>query len=110
MLLINHDQAQALKNRVLFDKRMRSDNHLNFAGRDLLENRLLLGFPDPPSNACNFVVEWSQDSLCIDNVLFRENLGWRHEGSLETIADGDHNRLKCDNRLTASHIALQQTD
>src|SRR5437764_5749704 len=89
---------------------MRSDNHLNLAGGNLFQHRLPFAFLDTPPNNGNLIMEWRQNSLCVEKVLLGENFGGRHKRSLESIGNGDHNRLKCDNRLTASDIALQQSD
>src|SRR5258708_37673764 len=110
MLLVDDNQAQALKGRMLLDESVRSDDHLNLTGGNLLQHRFPVGFPDAPPNNGNSITQWCENPLCIEKVLFGENFGRRHQSSLESIRDGDHNSFKGHYSLAASNVALQQPD
>src|SRR5262245_36143861 len=109
MLLVNHGKAKVLKNGVFLKKRMRSDHHLNFAGRDLFQKLLSFGFPDSPSNDAYAIVQTPEYALRVDEMLLGQDSGWRHQCSLIPIFDCNDNSLECNDRFPASDVALHQT-
>src|SRR5215831_906647 len=89
---------------------MRSDDHLNFPRRDLLENGLPLSLLDAAPHDGNSIVQGLQNSFRIQKMLLGKNLRWRHEGRLKSIRNSNDNRFERDNGFTASDITLQQAN
>src|SRR5262252_9477141 len=89
---------------------MGPDDHLDFAGGNLLQNGLPLSLLDAAPNDGNLIIQWSQKSFGIQEMLLGKNFRRRHQRGLKSIRYRNDNRFKGDNCLTAANISLQQTN
>ena len=108
MLFIDDHETEVLEDRVLLDESVRADNDLDLAGGNLFQQLLLLRLLDPAADDSDSITQWSQNPLCIEEMLFGQDLCRSHQRSLILIRDGDHNGLEGYNGLAASDIALQE--
>src|SRR4030042_2182024 len=109
MLLIDDGEAQVMKFNCLLDDSVGPDHHLNIPILNPLIKILSLRTFDTAGQESHPNFQWLQPSMKIKKMLFCQNLGGRHNGSLIAALNHTEASQKGDNGLTASHISLDQS-
>src|SRR5207253_3456744 len=79
MLFVDDHKAEFPEDSVLFDQRVRADDDVDLAYRDLLEQLLSLRLLDPATHSANSIIQRSEDSFRVEKVLLGEDLGRGHQ-------------------------------
>ena len=78
VLLVDDDHPEVSEKRALFKKRVCSYNHLDLARGDFFEQLLLLRFLGAAPDNSDPVIQGSENSFGVEEVLLGQNLGRRH--------------------------------
>ena len=110
VLLVDHDQAEAIELDFFLDQRVGADDQLRFAAIDQPAGKPLAvrveraGQQHDTGFAAGALEQFSGGQ----EVLGGEDLGGRHEGGLVTVFHGDQHGLQRDDGFARADVALQQ--
>ena len=108
MLLVDGDEAEARELDLVFDKRVRADDELGFAGADAFERGCFFCALEAADEEFDAITAGSQNAARGKIMLHGENFRGRHERGLAAVFDGDDGGLERDDGLAAADVALQE--
>ncbi len=109
MLLIHDHQPQLGKLDFLLQQRMRPNYQLCVSLRDMPPHLPLAVRLQRSRQQHNAVPGILQNPPRREIMLLRQNLSRRHQGHLASVLNRNDGRLEAHDRLTRSHVPLQQT-
>ena len=107
MLLVDHDQAQALKRHGLLNQGMGSDHDPHRAGRELLADGLLVAGAETADEKPRGDAQGLEQARQRGEMLFREQFRGRHQRRLVVIFDGKQHGEQSDDRLAGADVPHQ---
>ena len=108
VLLVHDGQRQPGKDHRILDQRMRADQHVHLAGGHRLLHPALGGCPQRTGQPAHPHAQRLQPGREPLIVLPRQDLGRGHQRGLPAGAHRHHRRQRGNDRLAATHVALQQ--
>ncbi|MNX65118.1 hypothetical protein D3C86_961620 [compost metagenome] len=109
VLLVDHDEAQALELDAFLDQGVSTHHNRGVAGLQGLQVLASLALALPPQEQGTGDAHRFEPFLELAEVLFGEDLGGGHEGALVAVLDGDQQGQEGDHGLTGADVPLHQT-
>ena len=109
MLLVDDDDAEALKLHRIFNKRVGADDALDAAVGKSGEDVFFVTLFHLAGEQRNAHAKRRKCALGAGKMLPRENFGGRHERSLVAIGDSGEHGVEGDVGFAAAEVALEQT-
>src|SRR5580658_1370154 len=109
MLLVDYDKTEVLKFHSILNQRVRPDDELSVASRNVATHITLAVWFERPGQEHNAVAGAFQNLASGKIMLLRQNLGRSHQCDLTAIFHGDNRGLKGHKGFARPHVALEQT-